>query len=422
MNCSRRAILRSSSALLFVLALQPQSLMAQLSMESLGASGSIRGAYWEKDKSFSSQRNYGVGSAWLTLRPEEILGSKLYFEGFLQGQNLGRQQDSFGDAREAYVEKSVGDFDFKVGRQIIVWGRADKVNPTDSFTTKDLTFLSSDDEDQRLGQFATQVAYNLGNYRFIGIWQSEWRETRFPVQAPSGVVLQQTRPDGSQNQFGLKLDSSGGEVDWSISYFSGFNRTPDIKIISLGSPTVLGFDYGHTRVVGSDFSTTLGSYGVRGEISYAKTQDTRGDNPLQQNSTINAVLGADRTVVENLNINVQALYRHVEDFVDPGSISDPNSRNLASTLARISNQKYRDQFGVSLRPSYKALNDTLELEVAFVSWQRNGDSLIRPKATYAATDLVKVIVGAEFYDGPRDTFFGQLKDVSSFFAEVRYLF
>lgn len=389
-------------------------------ISTLGPSGSLRGSHWSKDKSYSKDRDFLVGSLWLNLKPKEFFGTQFFFDGYIQDQNLSRRTLAYGDLREAFAEKSFKNLDIRIGRQIIVWGRGDKFNPTDSFSTKNLTLLSSDDEEQRLGQFATQLRYNFERMKLIGLWQSEWRESVFPVKPQEGIELRTLRPKNSQNQFGLKVDASGGEIDWSLSYFEGFSRTPNFRILS-GSPNLqLGLDFEAIRVYGADFAKNFGDYGARGEIAYTSTQDSSGDDPLKQNSNLQAVLGVDRSI-DNFNINVQALYKSVSSFVDPDTQSG-SLRPLAQRLATISNQKYKDQMGVSLRPSYKMMNDTLELEVAFVSWAKNGDSLIRPKVTYAITDQFKAIAGGEFYNGPEDTFFGQLKDLSSSFAEIRYLF
>jgi hypothetical protein len=388
----------------------------------LGASGSIRGSYWNKDKSFSSTQDFVVGSMWLTLRPADAFGYRFFFDGYIQANNLARETYSQGDAREAFVEKSLGAFDFKLGRQIVVWGRADKLNPTDSFSSRDFGLLTTDDEDQRRGQFAVQTVFNLDQLRLIGIWQPEWRSPKYPIAPQTGIEIQSLNPENPQSQFGLKVDSSGGETDWSASYFDGYNRVPDLRVLATGTVNQLGLEYGHIRVYGADFAKAIGEFGVRGEIAYSQTEDNQGDNPLKQNSNLFAVLGADRTIAENLNINSQILYRNVFGHHDPNLISDQNTRAIATQVAITSNQLYQEQLGLSLRPSYKAFHETLEIEVAFVTWFKNADSILKPKVTYAVNDDVKFIAGAEFYRGPSNTFFGRLKDVSSVFTELRVLF
>lgn len=416
-----RDILKSSSLILQLIFF---CISASASMkDELGVSGSLRAAAFQRDKNYNEERGYLVGSVWLQMRPEEFFdGTKFFFDGYLQGENFNRNSYSEGDVREAYLEKSFANFDLKVGRQIIVWGRADKINPTDSLSVKNLKRLTTDDEEQRLGQFATQIAYNFDSSRFIFVWQPEWRFPVFPIAPQSGISITEERPENSQNQYAIKWDKSGGDIDGSVSYYDGFSHSPDLKVLAISSNlTQLGLDFHRIKVLGADFATTIGSYGVRSEAAYTQTNDVNGDNPLQQNSFWQVVVGADKTI-DNFNTNVQLVYLHVNDFVDPASISDMNLKLLASQLALNSNQQYQDNYAISLRPSYKMWNDTLETECAFIYWTKKGDSLVRPKISYAVADTLKAILGAEFYQGPSDSFFGRLKDSSTSFAEIRYLF
>lgn len=388
----------------------------------LGLSGSARFAGWERDKSFSSDRGYAVGGIWLQARPKEIAGFKAFFDARLQGQNLSRTQDSDGDLREAYVEKSWGDFDFKVGRQITVWGRADKLNPTDVWSSRDFGLLVVDDEDQRMGALATQIAWNLGSYRLLALWQPEWRAPKYPISGlPAGTTIRNGQPDAPAGQFGLKLDHAGGDIDWSVSYSNAIDRLPDLRVVSASaSATNLEFAYNRIDVFGADFAKNIGEFGFRGEIAYVRTRDSDGRDPLVKNSYAYAVIGADRSFFGDFNINVQYVYRRASDHRSSGEVTDPAVRALAQQTQIFSNQKDAEFHAASVRASYKAFHDTLETELALVGWFNNG--LIRPKATYAFTDTIKGSIGAELYRGTEDSFFGRLREASSGFAEVRYLF
>jgi hypothetical protein len=391
--------------------------------DALGISGSLRAGYWSQDKNFTNNTGYSVDSAWLTLRPKEVEGFKLYLDGYVQEQDLARKEDAQSELREFYVEKSLGAFDFKVGRQITVWGRADRVNPTDNLSVSNLKLLMTDTEDQRLGVAAIQAVYNFGQYRLIGIYIPEWRSPTYPIGNSAGASVSNFSKSGFQNQFGIKLDNSGGAVDWSFSYFDGFSKIPDL---SLASPSAsglnVGLNYNRIRVIGADFALNLGSYGFRGEAAYARTENSDGTNPLIQKPNLYAVIGGDRTFFETFNVNAQIMYRHAFGFHDAARTSDPNIRTVASIESIITNQQFEDQAGMTLRPSYKMFNETLEMEVAFVRWFGKGESLIRPKVTYAFTDKFKGIVGGEIYSGPPDSTFGLLKHASSAFAELRYNF
>lgn len=391
--------------------------------ESLGPSGSLRTAYWSDNKEFLPENNYLVSSAWLTLRPEEMGGFKFYFDGFVQGEDLAREEFSRVDVREAFVEKSWGDFDFKVGRIITVWGRADKINPTDSMSVRNFKLLMTDDEDQRTGIFTTQVTYTISDYRISALWLPEWRSPTFPIPPLTGVTLRDVKPESPENQVALKVDRSGGAVDWSLSYYKGYNHFPDLDLLAI-SPTGVdvGFNYGKVQVFGADFASTQGQYGFRGELAYLHTEDRKGDNPLRQNSMVNAVLGIENSPIENLNINVQLLFRHVLDYQSLNAVTDPGTRALAEQVTINSNQVAETFGGLSFRPSYKMWNETLEVELAFVMWAKYSDSLLRPKATYAINDSWKLILGGEIYNGPANSFWGRLEKASTVFTELRWLF
>jgi hypothetical protein len=44
--------------------------------------------------------------------------------------------------------------------------------------------------------------------------------------------------------------------------------------------------------------------------------------------------------------------------------------------------------------------ETLESEITAVVWLKKGDTVIRPKVTYAFTDRLEGIIGGELWSGP----------------------
>jgi len=69
---------------------------------------------------------------------------------------------------EVYIDLYLGSFDFRLGKQIIVWGKADGINPTDNITPWDFSdFL--DTEDERIGVFALKANYYIGELTLEGI-------------------------------------------------------------------------------------------------------------------------------------------------------------------------------------------------------------------------------------------------------------
>ena len=191
----------------------------------LGLSGSVRAADFSKDKSFSDQSGYAVASVWATLAPQEFWGIKTYFDARVQAQNLTRSLGTTWEVREGYAQISLGELDIRAGRQITVWGRADKVNPTDSWSTRNFALLVTEDDDQRLGVASLQATWNAGPYRAIALWQPEWRDPVLPIPPlPPGISVRNVALAEPSRQWGIKLDHSGEGVDWSVSLAQSIDR------------------------------------------------------------------------------------------------------------------------------------------------------------------------------------------------------
>ncbi len=392
-------------------------------LSKIGPSLSLRSGAWTRDRNYSSDRGFVGSSVWFNLKPEAIEGVQAYIDAYALNNNLTRDSNTTVELREAYLERSFGPLDLRVGRQVLVWGRGDKVNPTDSWSTKDMKLLGTDDEDQRLGVFTVSGILNVGDYRLIGVFQPEWRNPVYPIPPISEVTIENLRPQLPSQQFGFKLDHTGGAIDYSFSFSNVISRTPNLSIISAGvSGTRLGLNFEKVQVFGADFAWNLDEFGFRGETAFTLSGDTPGVDPLRFNSEIYTVFGMDRTWFEGFNLNLQMLHKHVFDFQNVDAITNPSLRLLASQQNLIANQLGTDRFGISLRPSYRMWNDTLEFEVAYVQWFDEVGGLVRPKATYAVNDHVKVIAGLEKYFGIQDSFFGRLSDLSTIFAEVRVSF
>ncbi|MBU6152987.1 MAG: hypothetical protein KGP28_01685 [Bdellovibrionales bacterium] len=413
-----------SLSLLFNQASRAEGASESLS-EVLGTTFSARTGAWGEDKRFTSDEGIGVTSAWLTLRPKEVAGLRFSLEGYGMAENVTRKPRFLGDLREGFVETSIGAFDIRAGRQVLVWGRADKLNPTDNLSVKDYRLLTTDDEEQRLGLTTLSAAWNLSEgSRLVLIWQPEWRAPGLPIPPlGQGITLSNLQPSGASRQWALKYDRSSSSFDFSLSFFDGISRTPDLELMSAGPSGVdLELAFRRVQVIGADFASTLDGWGIRGETAYMITQDPSGSNPLIQNAGVFTVLGAERSLTEGLSISAQYLNRWVDDFRDITQGADPTNRPLLVSQAINTQQQVRMNHGFSLRPALKMMNETLEMELAWVGWLTTGGQLLRPKITYAITDHFKAIAGAEFYSGPSESFFGRLRDVSSAFAEIRATF
>ncbi len=387
----------------------------------LNLNGSLRSSYWNVSDNPNGRNSLGINELWLKSSPRVSDNATLLLEGWVRSPNENSSTDTHGMLREAYLKFSSGAADFRIGKQIIVWGRADQINPTDNLSPRDYTMFTADSYDQRHGTTAASVTYNFTSIAATAIWLPRFKPYKVPIPPAPGVSISENVPTG--DQFAFKLNQYGMDMDWSLSYFSGYDLNPDIAIESVQSNALnLSLQHHRIRVLGADAATVLGRYGVRAEVAYTWTENSTNINPFIKNPFLYGVVGADRTFFSNLNINVQYFSRYIRNFSDPNAIADPMIRSVAIQQSIISNQQDRFQQGMSLRISNKWLNETLDAELTAVYNLTRADYLLRPKVRYAFNDYWKGTLGANLFRGDPNTYFGMLDYFSTAFVELRYSF
>lgn len=380
-------------------------------------SGSVRASWWSAGKTPEAGPGAQASSLWVksgaslfdgkaALRGEGWLRDDSYYQGGYPAK---------ADLREGFIDISTENFDLRAGRQIIAWGRTDAVNPTDNLVMRDFTLATPEDADQKSGVGALKGAYSAGDFRIIAAWLPEFRPNRLPF--PKGTpLMDEEKPDGTWSQWAAKLEYTASDYEYSVSYFDGFDHNPDFALTGAG----VTMRYGRLKVYGADGAFTSGRYGFRAEAAYLASEDAAGNDPFSKNPVFFAVAGGDRTFGDNFNVNLQYLFRQVINYRAPASITPAAALPLAEAAAFAANQYDETQHGMTFRIGNKWLNDTLEAEMAGLVWLQHGDSLIRPKITYAATDTIRLSMGADSYQGPHDSFFGRLTDFTTFFFELRW--
>jgi hypothetical protein len=76
-----------------------------------------------------------TASLWLKAAPKLHSNLSLFVEGWIMNQQLFHADETEEQLREAYLDIHFGPMDFRIGKQIIVWGRTDRINPTDNKST-----------------------------------------------------------------------------------------------------------------------------------------------------------------------------------------------------------------------------------------------------------------------------------------------
>ena len=392
-------------------------------LERAGATVTFRAGLWSSTRELDPEGPFGAGMLWGKIARPITPRISVVGDGWMSLRGPFVRGDARGELREGFVTFTSGPIELRAGRQIIAWGRADGINPTDNLTAQDLTLLAPDDSDRRLGSTALRFTYSHRDISATAIWLPEFRSHRIPVPAALGD-MEGAESEWGAKQFALRIEQTGRAIDWSISGFRGRDLAPDLGPAGQQARRPAGLSLSHhdVRVIGADAAGNVGRYGLRAEAAYVVTEDRNGVDPFVKNPFLSLVAGGDRTFHEHLNINVQYLYRFVAHFTPPGSSASPFESLVAIEHAALSGQMRRHQHGASARISYKWLHDTLEAEVAAAGYARPRGGTLRPKITYAVSDRMKVLVGGELYRGDKASVFGILRDNSGAFAEVRWSF
>ena len=372
---------------------------AQLSQ--LGVTGSFRTGYWSSNRLYDDVSGVGTASAWLKLEKKLNNGVGLFAEGYSAREDFRTDGNTRSSMREMYVETRQGDLDFRVGRQIIAWGRTDRLNPTDNLTPRDARLMAADIDEDRFGSLAAKASWNLtANDSLTLVLLPEFQANKSYSKYTEVIPT-------ANNQWAIKYDQSGKAIDWSVSYYDGYDLSPDLSASYV-------YEHYWTKVLGMDIATTIGSNRFALESAYTQTQDMNGTNEYIKNPFLYTVIGVEHDFGNNTSGIVQIFNRHVYNY------TTPTAAGLYHAI--FSSQLDRNQDGISIRIAKKWLNETLETELAGSTLlERNGYSL-RPRVTYLWSDSIKLLAGYEYYEGNSNTYYGYLKKNNTLFMELRYFY
>jgi hypothetical protein len=382
---------------------------------------------WIRMDGYTSTRTLddttGAGSISFSVKDSYDLGSNDRLK--LDGGVLVEPRGDHGDVRvaEALWQHSGSWLDVRIGQQRINWGKADGLNPTDFFTPHDLLVLQPLEADQRLSVPAVRVDAALTAGMTLSlVGQPLFIESRLP--APAGLTVTTRAPDGFAPQAGVRLSSTGEQLDWSICAFHGYVKLPLLGAeLATGAPTLF-YHYPKLDAAGADIAHNFGKWGFRAEAAWMKPTSENGRSSIRHQAFL--VTGVDRGG-DDWNVNVQAITRYTPGAAGdtPANPTDPVAQ-LAATVANENAINYgevhRFQFGFTSRLARSWLEQTLQGEVLVVGYFQPATFLVRPLLAYALSDAQRLTIGGEYYTGRDASFFGQFKSNRTAFVEYQQFF
>jgi len=336
--------------------------------------------------------------------------------------------------RELYLDLYFNNFDLRIGKQQVVWGKADGVFITDIVSPLNLTeFLLPDFDEIRTGVIAAKLDYYIGNGTIEAIWIPQFTPTirpasgsiwysqpNFPAPATFDWSQSEIAPSLENSEFFLKYSAMTSVVDFEIMGGYTWDDNPTMHIqkefavdsTSMPpSPVLTGLtvtpQHHRLTIGGGSFSTEIKGVILRGEAAYYngkyfQTADPMATDAIIQKDYLHYVAGLDFNI-GSVKLSAQFIQQYILDYND--FIDQKEALNTATFLAH-----------------YDMLRETLHLEIFSYIGLTNSDALIRPKVTYDFDDSFSILLGGNIFVGDEQGQFGQYGDNSMVYAKIKYNF
>jgi hypothetical protein len=328
--------------------------------------------------------------------------------------------------RENYIDFGAGNWDFRLGRQQVVWGEVVGLFFADVVSAKDLReFILPDFEILRIPQWAARAEYSADNFHAELLWIPAPSYDKIgkpgaeffpaPPAAPPGVgtlFRGESRPARSlsNTNYGARFGTLLDGWDLSAFYYRSTDASPTFyrQVVAVPQPAFI-YEARHDRIhqLGATVSKDVGSFVLKGEAVYTRGRQfnvlrASDDNGVVPQSTVDWVVGLDFTPFERSRLNVQLFQRATLDR-DPDII--PKSRENGYTIF-FSNK----------------LTDRVDAQVLWIASLDRSDWLLRPRLNWQFETNWRLSVGADVFHGPPLGFFGRFDNRDRIYTELRYSF
>jgi hypothetical protein len=172
----------------------------------------------------------------------------------------------------------------EAGKQLIRWGKADVLTPTDRFAPRD--FLNVVDSDF-LPITAARVTYGTQSDTVDVILSPRLTPSRVPLLnqrwavLPPGIPVHELDPDlPGGPQFGARWNHIGAAAEYSFSFYNGYDHLPLFRAepnLALLRADVQPF-YPQMRMYGADAAAPVGPVTLKGEAAYFTSTNPLSDN------------------------------------------------------------------------------------------------------------------------------------------------
>lgn len=351
----------------------------------------------------------------------ELTAESGEMRGFLSGDLFYNDIETEEDQlrlREAYLDYQAGKWDFRVGRQVIAWGKADNVTVTDLICPIDYRdYFCYEFSDTKKPVEAAKTRFRKGDMTTELVWVPFFEAVGYPAadnpwlktdEASSIIVQTADQPEKNLKNsewFGRVTFNREG-FDYALSAFHCWWDTPVYQLVTANSAAFLQGEYYRVSGVGGEFSVPVGDLVIRGETAFFEGRRFERDSYSKdylERAALKMLLGLDWYPGDNWTVTAQVADEKILDY----------DKDMA--------EDEHDWLG-TLKLTKKLLRETLTLSGLICAALDETDYYLKLSGEYALTDELHLICGLLFFDGDTDGVFGQYRDKDGFLFKLRYSF
>ncbi|HUI56261.1 MAG TPA: hypothetical protein VLY04_14900 [Bryobacteraceae bacterium] len=193
-----------------------------------------------------------------------------------------RQRPAF-EVRRLSLTYTRGKLTFEAGKQLIRWGKADILNPTDRFAPRDFLNVVNT---EFLGITAARLTYGNQSNSIDLVFSPRLTPSRVPLLdqrwsgMPAGIAITELPPAlPGGPQFGARWSHIGAVAEYSLSFYNGYDHLP---LVRSGFAAGFTFEryYPPLRTYGADAAVPLGPITVKAETAYFTSTSPLADHYL----------------------------------------------------------------------------------------------------------------------------------------------
>lgn len=368
----------------------------------------------------------------------EYSGENIYGYASLDFLNDAAKSDRTTlNLKALYLDIYSNYLDWRIGKQQVVWGKADGYFINDIVNPLDLSyFLLQDFDDIRMATTLVKSRLHFGNQSLEAVFIPEFRPTRLNFSGdwgfarPDSVDLGQIMPRLPLNyleekdlqfslrkaEWGLKLNSFILGTDLSFIYLKIREDRPvyfkTIAFTQTGLPSSINLNPTHPwlQFYGMNFSRPTGLLVWRGEGGYFPRRYFDTENPIYSPTGFivkkpfwQGMLGLDYQLTSNLDISVQGIHEEIVDY--ESGIHEARRNNIGTLM---------------LKGHF--VNETVSPLLLTLYNFEDDSYLMRLMVDWNYADNFTISAGLDILGGKSSSLFGQFDRNDNLYFKIVYSF